>query len=163
MSYINCRLMVRRDFPEVPEIEHLAFPQFPWSEDDFLKVLRQRNCIGKVVEINGEVCGFVIYELCKGALEILNIGVHPSCWRKGIGSLMVDILKRQLSPTKRSVLAARVRETNVAAQLFFTHHGFRVYCTERQPFEDSDEDAYLFVYEVPIAQENEVVLVRVAE
>ena len=39
------RWLIRRDMPEVMEIENRSF-EFPWVEDEFLACLRQRNCIG---------------------------------------------------------------------------------------------------------------------
>ena len=42
---IHVRWMIRRDMVEVLEIEQEAF-EFPWSDDDFTRCMRQRNCIG---------------------------------------------------------------------------------------------------------------------
>ena len=41
----HIRWMIRRDMPEVLAIEAASF-EFPWLEDDFIRCLRQRNCIG---------------------------------------------------------------------------------------------------------------------
>ena len=43
------RWMIRRDMPEVLDIEQQSF-EFAWTEEDFLCCLRQRNCIGMVAE-----------------------------------------------------------------------------------------------------------------
>ena len=42
---VHIRWMIRRDMPEVLAIEHASF-EYPWCEEEFLRVLRQRNCIG---------------------------------------------------------------------------------------------------------------------
>jgi len=71
---IHIRWMIRRDMAEVIAIETESF-EFPWSEDDFVRCLRQRNCIGMVAEMDDQVVGFMIYELHKNRLHILNFAV----------------------------------------------------------------------------------------
>jgi len=56
------RWLIRRDMPEVLEIERANF-EYTWTEEDFLCCLRQRNCIGMVAEIAHNIEGFMIYEL----------------------------------------------------------------------------------------------------
>src|SRR3989344_7006679 len=58
------RWMIRRDMPEVLDIEQQCF-EFPWDEEDFIRCLRQRNCIGMVSQDEEKVKGFMIYELHK--------------------------------------------------------------------------------------------------
>src|SRR5213078_3611073 len=75
---VHIRWMIRRDMPEVLQAEQESF-EYAWTEEDFLKCLRQRNCIGMVAEHTEKVVGFMIYELHKSKLHILNFAVHPSC------------------------------------------------------------------------------------
>lgn len=153
------RWMIRRDFPEVFEIEQLCFPTYPWQADDFIGVLRQRNCIGMVVEGPQPVressfaptpevllVGFFFYELHRDRLEVLNIAVHPSCWRLGVGAAIVDKLKSKLTPQRRSVLRLHVRESNVEAQKFFRSQGFLCVGVLRGDYLRIDEDAYVFEF-----------------
>lgn len=58
---VQIRWMIRRDMPEVIDIEQGAF-QFPWTEEDFLNSLKQRNCIGMVAEVRDRIVGFMVYE-----------------------------------------------------------------------------------------------------
>ena len=39
---VHIRWMIRRDMPEVLQIEAASF-EFPWLEDDFIRCLRQRK------------------------------------------------------------------------------------------------------------------------
>ena len=71
---VHIRWMIRRDMPEVLDIENDGF-EFPWSEEDFIRCLRQRNCIGMVAEHDERVVGFMIYELHKTRLHVLNFAV----------------------------------------------------------------------------------------
>ena len=78
---VHIRWMIRRDMPEVLQTEQESF-EFAWTEEDFLRCLRQRNCIGMVAEQGEKVVGFMIYELHKAKLHILNFAVHPSYRRQ---------------------------------------------------------------------------------
>ena len=71
---VHIRWMIRRDMPEVLAIEGESF-EFPWLEDDFIRCLRQRNCIGMVAEHEDRVVGFMIYELHKTRIHVLNFAV----------------------------------------------------------------------------------------
>ncbi len=73
---VHIRWMIRRDMPEVLAIENRSF-EFPWSDEDFIRCLRQRNCIGMVAEYDERVVGFMIYELHKNRLHVLNFAVRP--------------------------------------------------------------------------------------
>lgn len=141
----HIRWMIRRDMPEVLKIESECF-EFPWSEDDFIRCLRQRNCIGMVAEHDDRVVGFMIYELDKTRLHVLNFAVAAGFRRRGVGTQMVAKLVGKLSTQRRTRITLEVRETNLAAQLFFRSSGFRAVRVLREFYEDTPEDAYLMQY-----------------
>jgi ribosomal-protein-alanine N-acetyltransferase len=142
---VHVRWMIRRDMPEVLAIESSCF-EFPWSEDDFLRCLRQRNCIGMVADLDDEVAGFMIYELHKTRLHLLNFAVSPRLRRQKVGTRMLGKLIAKLSAQRRTRIVLEVRETNLAAQLFFRQQGFRAVSLLRDFYEDTTEDAYLMQY-----------------
>lgn len=142
---VHIRWMIRRDMPEVLGIETGCF-EFPWCEDDFIRCLRQRNCIGMVAEYDERVVGFMIYELHKNRLHILNFAVHPNFRRRGIARSMVRKLIGKLSQQRRNRILLEIRETNLDAQLFFREAGFRAISVLRDFYEDTTEDAYLMQY-----------------
>jgi ribosomal-protein-alanine N-acetyltransferase len=137
--------MIRRDMPEVLQIEDRSF-EFPWSDEDFVRCLRQRNCIGMVAEHDERIVGFMIYELHRNKLHILNFAVHDDLRRRSVGSQMIRKLVSKLSHQRRNRIVLEVRETNLSAQLFFRNHGFRAVSLLRQFYEDTPEDAYLMQY-----------------
>jgi ribosomal-protein-alanine N-acetyltransferase len=137
--------MIRRDMPEVLQTEADSF-EFAWTEEDFLRCLRQRNCIGMVAEQNEKVIGFMIYELHKVKLHILNFAVHPQFRRLGVGAQMVGKLVGKLSSHRRTRITLEVRETNLPAQLFFRSLSFRAVRVLRGFYADSGEDAFLMQY-----------------
>ena len=143
----DCKIswLIRRDLPEVLSIEGASF-QFPWTEEDFLCCLRQRNCVGIIVELDHTVVGYMLYELHKSKLRIINFAVVPHLRREGIGRQMVQRLIDKLSQQRRREIVFEVRETNLVAQLFFGSCGFKVISTLHQYYNDTDEDAYCMRY-----------------
>lgn len=145
----HTRWLIRRDMPEVLEIEWAAFDHF-WTEEDFLSVLRQRNCIGMIVSKSScdPIAGFMIYELHKYKLRLLNMAVHPDMRRQGYGRAMIERLVGKLHPSRRKQIVLEVREENLCAQQFFRATG--LVCTQviRDHYADTDSDAYRFVFDI---------------
>lgn len=142
---IQIRWLIRRDMQDVLAIERACFKE-SWTEEDFLCCLRQRNCIGMVAEHDHRIVGFMIYELHKSRLRILNFATAPDVQRQGIGAQMVRRLVDKLSQQRRSEITLEVRETNVEAQFFFRNQGFRAICVLRSHYDDTYEDAYVMQY-----------------
>lgn len=142
---VQIRWMIRRDMPEVLDIENHCF-EFAWTEEDFLCCLRQRNCIGMVAERQERIIGYMIYELLKHQLHVLNFAVAPWMRRKSVGSQMVDKLVHKLSQQRRSEIILEVRESNLSAQLFFREKDFFAFEVLRGYYEDTAEDAYQMRY-----------------
>ena len=152
---IDChiRWMIRRDMPEVLATETQSFPS-PWSEDDFIRCLRQRNCIGMVAEHDEKIIGFMLYELHKARLHVLNLAVHPEFRRRGVGVRFIDKLKGKLSidTGRRQRLVLPVADYNLPAQLFCRACRLRATHISEQYFSttgdylDRDIDAYIFEF-----------------
>jgi ribosomal-protein-alanine N-acetyltransferase len=142
---IRIRAMIRRDMPEVLKIENESF-EFKWTEEDFLACMRQRNCNHMVAEHNNHVVGFMIYELHKTCLHVLNFAVASTFRRLQVGAQMIEGLVNKLSQQRRQEIVLEVRETNLAAQLFYHNQGFRAEGILRKHYADSNEDAYVMRY-----------------
>ena len=137
--------MIRRDMPEVLDLELRSF-DYPWSEEDFIRCLRQRNCIGMVAEYQEKVIGYMIYELHKSKLHILNFAVHPEYRRRGVASSMMGKLIGKLNIQKRSKLILEVSEDNLDMHLFLKNRGFVATSLLKCFYEQNNRDAYQFVY-----------------
>lgn len=140
---VHIRWMIRRDMPEVVDIEFTSFDS-PWGEEDFVRCLRQRNCIGMVAEHEGQVVGFMIYELHKTRIHVLNFAVHDEFRRMSIGRQMCGKLIGKLSSQRRNRISLEVSERNLDAQLFFREIGFRASKVLRDFWDGVD--AYLMTY-----------------
>lgn len=142
---VHIRWMPRRDMTRVLGIEERCF-EFPWSEMDFVRCLRNRNAIGMVVEHDGNVIGFVIYELHKERLHILNMAVHPDYQRQGVGRAIVAKLTSKLEHDRRNRILLEVRESNLTALAFLRHCGFEAKRIMPNFYQETTDDAYLMEY-----------------
>lgn len=142
---VHVRWMLRHDMPNVLAIENISF-DYPWCEEEFLRALRQRNCIGMVAEIGEKIVGFMLYELHRDKIQVLNFATHPEFRRRGVGRQMAAKLVGKLSSQRRNRISLYVRETNLASHLFYRETGFRAMEVVREHYPDSGEDAYLMEY-----------------
>jgi len=144
---VQIRWLIRRDMADVLRIEQQSF-EHAWTEEDFLCCLRQRNCIGMVAEHEHEIVGFMVYELHKSRLHILNFAVDEDYRRRTVGAQMVLRLVDKLSQQRRDEILLEVRERNLDAQVFFGSQGFKAISVLRSHYEDTAEDAYLLQYQL---------------
>lgn len=140
------RWMIRSDMDEVAAIENDVF-EFPWCYDDFVRCLRERNCIGMVAERDKTIVGFMVYELFTKKLRILNFAVRRDHWRLGVGRAMIAKLRGKLPPRgRRTKICLEIRDRNLPAQQFFRAMGFKATGIMRNFYIDTDEDAYAFEF-----------------
>lgn len=142
---VHIRWMIRRDMPEVVAITEEGF-EFPWYEEDFLHCLRQRNCVGMVAKCDERIVGFMIYELNKTRIHVLNFAVALNYRRLGVGRQMISKLMGKLSSQRQTRVTLEVRERNLPAQLLFRANGFCAVSVLRNYYQDSPEDAYLMQF-----------------
>ena len=150
----HIRWMIRRDMPEVLEIEAASF-EFPWDEEEFVRHLRERNCIGMVAEVEPnpesiEVVAFMVYEIKPLVLDLLSFAVHPDFRRQGLGQQMMQkLISKVDSPyhRKRHVIETHVRESNLPALKFFRSVGFRSAGIFPGFFDHTTDDAYRLRYQ----------------
>jgi ribosomal-protein-alanine N-acetyltransferase len=99
-----------------------------------------------VAEYGERIVGFMIYELHRNKIHVLDFATAGEFRRRGVGRQMVAKLVGKLSVQRRNRIAVYVRETNLAAQLFFRVTGFRATEVIREHYLDTGEDAYLMHY-----------------
>lgn len=142
---VHLRWIINRDIPEVLAIEALSWPD-PWTEEDFIACLRQRNMIGQVAEVGERIVGYIVYEIYVSRMHLLNMAVDPQYRRRGVGQQMVDKLTSKLALNRRTRITADVPETALDACLFLKAHGFQAVRVMRDFFEN--EDGLRFVFRV---------------
>lgn len=139
---LETRWLIRRDMLEVLELERVKNAS-PWTEDDWLSYLCQRDHIGIVAEThNHEILGAMLYRLDFTGLEI----VHLVAETNQAADALIARMKLKLG-TRRTWLEAVVPESDLNSQLFFQQHGFVAYDFARGKF--GDEDGYKMLYSSP--------------
>lgn len=143
---LQIRWSIRRDMPEILDIERRSFGSYAWDEETFAHVFRQRNCIGMVAEDldRDRIVGFMVYEFHRKNLNVLNFAVHPEERRRGVGSAMAYKLVTKLSPQRRTHITLAVRDSNLDAHLFWRACGFQAVDVLRGYYDDTSDDAYVF-------------------
>lgn len=154
MLRVHIRWMIRRDMPEVLEIEKSSYAP-PYTEEQFLTVLRNRNCIGMVAEVGEKVVGYVLYELHKNRLTIIKMAVHPGYRRQAVGFQMIEKLVKKLASHRRTRIIIDVGERNMGALLFLKKMGFKAIRVLWNHF--NDQDAYKMVFALKDCEEKEEV------
>lgn len=137
------RWLIRRDMDEVMAIEKQSFDH-PWTEEEFMCCLRERNTIGAVIEDNTQIIGYMIYELHKGKLRLLNLAVKPIERRCGYGRQMIQRLIDKLEQQRRNTIETELGDRNLNGQLFLQSCGFKAVRVIRDAW--NGDDAYLFRY-----------------
>lgn len=140
--HVHIRWMIRRDMKAVLDIENRSF-DYPWRESDFVGVLNQKNAIGMVADYGDKVVAFMLYELHKRKLHLLNFAVDYDFRRAKVGSQMIRKLYGKLGAQRRTHITLEVRETNVEAQCFFKSLGFKAVQVLPDYYDETDEDAYV--------------------
>ena len=140
---VRIRWMIGHDMAKVLGIEAECF-RHPWTVADFLRCLRQRNCIGMVADYENQIVGFMIYELHKNRIHVLDFAVAKDHRRRGVGRQMVAKLVAKLSSNRRTRIVLDVPEKNLDAQLFLRALGFRATQVLREPYPVAKGDAYRF-------------------
>lgn len=143
---VSIRWMIRRDMPEVLAIESANF-EFPWDEDHFIRCLRQRNAMGMVAErvdsqiAAGQIIGYMVYELHKPYLHLLNLAVHSGNHHRGVGRALIRKLADKLHFQRRNKIKFEVRESNLDGLAFLKAMGFRALGLLRNYYMDTDENS----------------------
>lgn len=133
---VRIRYLIRKDMPRVLEIDsELGIED---NESEYLELLRKRNGIGMVAEVDGIVVGYVIYMLRKRSIEILHFAVDPHYSGRGIGRRIMDRMALKLTVLKRDFVTVSVNEYNVELQVFLKAVGFRCVNSERDFFDGAD-------------------------
>lgn len=143
---VHIRWMIRRDMPRVMDIE--SYNPDPWEESTFLSCLRGQDCIGMVAEMQETIAGFMIYNLHRKVIEVLNLAVHPAFHRQGVGSALIEKLISKLCWERRSTLRFYVPDDNLPGHLFLKSRGFIATEILHEIPLGAPGDAYRFEYAI---------------
>ena len=137
---VHVRWMIRRDLPQVLDIESQS-NSFPWDEETFVKRLRRKNCISLVAEHEDKSIGFIVYELFERHIQIEKLAVGTQWRGRGVCRQLIARMESKLSAKRRSRLVYPVDEYDKDRHLALSACGFR--CT------GIEDDSYVFEFRHP--------------
>jgi ribosomal-protein-alanine N-acetyltransferase len=130
---VHIRWMVRRDVPEVLELERSGFGE-PWTAADIGAAMRSTGCIGTVAEHADRVVAHMVYRLHGKCIELLTLAVLPQYRRASIGTQLLARLASKLHPGRRNRITLQVHERNLPAQLFLRSCGYSAVCVDGEHY-----------------------------
>lgn len=155
MKYLDVEMrdMTIEDLPQVMEIENLCFLH-PYKEKDLIYEINE-NPVSNVwvIEYSNkslglkQIVGFVDYWVTFDSGTICQIAVHPDIQRLGIGTIMMEEIKKDAYAKRVKTLTLEVRESNIKAINFYQKHGF-VVSHKKEGFYSNGEDAIYMILEV---------------
>ncbi len=153
---MEIRPMEDRDLPQVLNIENLCI-QHPYKEKDFLYELHDNPVSNLwVIEYSNTslglkaIVGFIDYWVTFDSGTIVQIAVHPDIQRSGVGSELINEMKKDAFAKRARNITLEVRVSNEKAINFYKKHGFKVSHIKPGYYNDNGEDAIYMILEVNI-------------
>lgn len=106
----------------------------PWQAMHFASACREGDVAAGsraaeyalVVEVEGEVAGFVVISIVLDEASILNIAVKPSLQRRGLALALLRAAQAAIRESGGKRCLLEVRESNTAARRLYEKLGYRV-------------------------------------
>lgn len=96
----------------------------PWSSQDFYEILAMPFTSIKLILVNDNCAGFVVYSIIQNEMELLSIGLLAEFRSQGIGKQSFrQLLSTPETQSARSIYL-EVRSNNKNALTFYRHLGF---------------------------------------
>jgi ribosomal-protein-alanine N-acetyltransferase len=140
------RPMLAADLGTVGRIERLAMNAQAWSECELRDTIAHTGCYALVLEADGKIAGYLVYERQRKGILLLRIVISPALRRRGYGrKLLQHMLDRLHRPDNtETMLEFVVRESELGVQLFARALGFKAVRVLPEFFEDTSEAGYWF-------------------
>jgi ribosomal-protein-alanine N-acetyltransferase len=152
----NIRSVTEDDFDQVMEIDRLSFSA-PWIRNFFKSALKD---IFLVVEIEGEVIGYIITCVCHDLEKavILRIAVHPDHRGKGAAGMLIRTCLDILVQKDIGVVELDVELISRGAIRLYEKFGFKIANVIVFPsdFPGDEETFYIMRLELPKPEEQAV-------
>lgn len=119
------RQFITPDLPRISRIEQQSF-LFPWSQASLARFCQQHPHHSHIFEIDGLLTGFIlVLPQPDQKLLIMQIAVAPEFRKAGVGSEMMDWLKKHYADQYKAIVL-HVRPLKVEAINFYLKQGFRL-------------------------------------
>jgi ribosomal-protein-alanine N-acetyltransferase len=144
MAELIIREMQESDIPAIMEIERSSFTT-PWSEISFLNEIYKKYGISKVAVFEGKLIGYICVNYVLQESHILNLAVHQDFRKRGVGTILMNEIVRELKKKGCVFIFLEVRVSNNGAQAFYERFGFTAESRRKKYYAHPDEDALLMM------------------
>jgi len=144
MDKLIIRDMRGDDVSDVLGIEQISFSS-PWTEQFFLNEIYRKNAFSKVAVFEETVVGYICANYQLHESHVLNLAVHPDFRRRGVATLLMNEIMRELKKKGCVFMYLKVRLSNTNAQKFYELSGFKAESIRKKYYGDPDEDALLMM------------------
>ena len=116
------------DFEDAFKLDIACFePGIAYSREELRYYLQHPRSIPLVAEWERGLVGFIVAKRERaGTSHLITIDIAEDVRRKGVGTLLLDALERELRNLKCTLLRLEVAVDNAAALRFYRRHGFSV-------------------------------------
>ncbi len=142
--------MTIADMAAVLQIEQASY-RAPWTEQLFredlernwayIDLVRRRPNSDSDSASDSDILGFCNYWLVRDEVHLLNLVVHPTYRRRGLGRHLMDHLLAFAEGHHCSFITLEVRRSNDAAQALYRGYQFQVVGVRPKYYADNGEDA----------------------
>lgn len=141
------RPMTKDDLDEVMAIERSAY-RYPWSSGFFLQELQVACARSILAEVDGKICGYVLFWLLPGSIDVHNIATALDCRRLGIARLLMHQVVAAAGAQSATRVTLEVRQSNAPAKMLYQSLGFIQSGLRKGYYADDGEDAFTMALEL---------------
>jgi len=141
------RPMTKDDLDEIMAIERAAY-RYPWSSGFFLQELQVACARSILAELDGRICGYVLFWLLPGSIDVHNLATAPAFRRLGIARMLMRQVVAAAGAQCASRVTLEVRQSNEAAKKLYASLGFVQTGLRKGYYSDDGEDAFTMSLEL---------------
>lgn len=141
------RPMSKDDLDEVMAIERSAY-RYPWSPGFFLQELQVACARSILAEVDGRICGYVLFWLLPGSIDIHNLAIATDYRRLGIARLLMHQVVAAAGAQSATRVTLEVRQSNEPAKRLYFSLGFVQTGLRKGYYSDDGEDAFSMTLEL---------------
>jgi [ribosomal protein S18]-alanine N-acetyltransferase len=113
----------QHDAAAIAKLQAASF-QRGWGEEEFQRLLIDRNVVGDRAMLGSALIGFILSRLTAGEAEILSIAIGPGWRGRGFAGPLLDLHLRRLAGLGARAVFLEVGENNTPANRLYRKAGF---------------------------------------
>lgn len=140
---IKIRRGIINDLVTVSELNKKCLPLY-YTTAEYLMLIMSPNNLILIAEDNGKIIGYSLGDIKDKNYHIMSIGVEESYRSKGVGSFMINYIKKRFS-----TISLYVHVENIKGIKFYEKNGFNICETLKDYYggslEGPSQDAYKMI------------------